>query len=526
MAFKKNPALPEVLERIDKLAMEGDEDLDAVSRMGIEPTVIQIRHDTNGYHVKSASAAAYDPIDKDISAREFSELPTTVKEAVLKDGFAMFVATETDLPATGIDGVQQLSTFCKCAAFSYGKEPQEGILVPAVRVSGQPCGMLFVGDDTYALQEKFAGMNMGDLPSDAMDVLSPVYPGGHGTFMYKKAGKVVVTEPLEVNYAVSGETSEEYRCTTDIGTPCVIRKVAGYSGIKALDDTTFVLPDHTVFLPINVTEASFEKSAEHIQVAAKSQADFVKVASNGTRWTISGDAVSAIPEPERQNVVRAQAAFVLGAVGLPQDSVTPILKQATRGTREVQVRYEIQDKGLFEKYAEDLSTQYYEAFNKVRCPGHSLVKAAAQAVEDVQTLDALLSLGFLSPQNIEVFINYIPELESALGHVSELLVASRLGLGLNEQALKNCMDTTDEIIQDLQFIANEGQSQFQSTTATQPNTATPFDAQAAPGAAAPAPAAIGQQAPAGAPQLPPGGPMGGGPAGPSTGGQPMQGGAM
>jgi hypothetical protein len=520
VAADKNPAVRPVLERIDKLALADDENLDDVARRNIEPTVMQVRPNADGsYTVKSASSAVYDPIVRKITPAEFSDLPQNIRELVLKDGYATYVDTDNELPATSIPNLDKLAGFCKCSAFIYGEKPQEGVLIPAVRMDGTPCGSLFMGGEFYAMQDAFAGVKQEDFSHKNMEDIRGSKPGGHGVFLYKKAGAMVATEPLTVSHTVTNGTVQTHTCSTDSGRPCSVRQIAGFIGVAKDGDNTYILPQDTAFMSLATKEARFEKSAELIQKAVKSQADFVKVSSNGTRWTIEGDAVDGIPVKERHEVGKAQAAFVLGATGISQEVSGPILKRAAAGrTQEVQVRYEVQDKAVFEKYAEDVAQQFQEVFSKMRLPGHSLVKAAAQAVEDVQTLDALLSLGFLSPQNIEVFINYIPELEAALHHVSELLVTARLGLGLNEQALKNCMDSLEEIIQDLEFIANDGQSQFQATTATQPNSATPYDVQAAPGA----PAQV--QANPGMPATPTAGAVPAGPAGPSTGGQPMQGG--
>jgi hypothetical protein len=164
----------------------------------------------------------------------------------------------------------------------------------------------------------------------------------------------------------------------------------------------------------------------------------------------------------------------------------------------------VQSRETLQKYASAIAQDYLDAFSKVHVPRHlvkeaaavseslrkyaenialvnvvsemrewrdqKLLKQSAAVDNSVQTVDAILSLGFLNPQNLQVFLGYQPELEQALNHLCELLMASRIGLGLNEGQLKVCVEALDTILSDLEYISANGQSQ---TTALNRDDGTP-----------------------------------------------------
>jgi hypothetical protein len=69
-----------------------------------------------------------------------------------------------------------------------------------------------------------------------------------------------------------------------------------------------------------------------------------------------------------------------------------------------------------------------------------LIKEAA-AIEDENTVDKILALNFINPENLETFISYIPELETTSERLAEMLLFSYIGMKeLPEGALSRCME--------------------------------------------------------------------------------------
>jgi hypothetical protein len=97
-------------------------------------------------------------------------------------------------------------------------------------------------------------------------------------------------------------------------------------------------------------------------------------------------------------------------------------------------------KSILDKYASDLKS--------------CLLKEAV-AVGDDETVDSLLSIGFINPENIEKFIEYLPSLDVAQRKLCDLLIASRMGLkDLDEGALRVSIKALEKTIEGLRRMAH------------------------------------------------------------------------
>ena len=87
-----------------------------------------------------------------------------------------------------------------------------------------------------------------------------------------------------------------------------------------------------------------------------------------------------------------------------------------------------------------------------------LLKEAA-VLNDPLSVDKVLSVGFINPENIGTFISYIPEFEDTLTRLSELLVASRLGLSTVDMgALERVVRHLDKVIVGLRDMSQHPQA--------------------------------------------------------------------
>ena len=73
-------------------------------------------------------------------------------------------------------------------------------------------------------------------------------------------------------------------------------------------------------------------------------------------------------------------------------------------------------------------------------------------------VDTVLWLGFINPENIGVFISYLPALDEAQKKMCELLLASRLGLrDVPTMALEKAIKATENSIEGLKVLAFQQQ---------------------------------------------------------------------
>lgn len=78
-------------------------------------------------------------------------------------------------------------------------------------------------------------------------------------------------------------------------------------------------------------------------------------------------------------------------------------------------------------------------------------------ITDPTAVDAVLSLGFLNPENIATFVGYLPTLDEAQHRLCELLIAARLGLReLSEGSLERAIRALEDVVQGLRLVAFQG----------------------------------------------------------------------
>ena len=82
----------------------------------------------------------------------------------------------------------------------------------------------------------------------------------------------------------------------------------------------------------------------------------------------------------------------------------------------------------------------------------NLVKEAAYMVS-AQTVDALLSLNFVTPDNLSKFVSKIPAFKAVVSHLASCLLAARIGVKeIPEQAASTAMHRLLDVISGLESI--------------------------------------------------------------------------
>jgi hypothetical protein len=144
--------------------------------------------------------------------------------------------------------------------------------------------------------------------------------------------------------------------------------------------------------------------------------------------------------------------FLLGGFGVEPKYGLKKLSEALVANTPVQVRI-----GRWIKTAQEqqkaAAESAKEVINNLPVLRHSLFKEAA-VITDPQAVDVVLSLGFINPENITTFLDYLPELDAGQSKLCELLVASRLGLSeVPEGALEKSIRATEEVLEGLKTVA-------------------------------------------------------------------------
>jgi hypothetical protein len=81
-----------------------------------------------------------------------------------------------------------------------------------------------------------------------------------------------------------------------------------------------------------------------------------------------------------------------------------------------------------------------------------LIKEAAP-LEDPASVDKVLSLKFINPENLMTFASFVPDFEETIRKLSTLLFTARMGLSaVDEHALHKCVIHMDKVVDGLKSL--------------------------------------------------------------------------
>lgn len=430
---------------------------------GTPPTVVQFVESGSGYLMKTANHNAFSPKSEKVTRFEVEQ--SLSKEAMQKlreHGRLTLVVDPLQNGGTIEKTAQVAERLGVYSSWSGGKEVK-GLVIPAmVSLDGHALDLqIFAGVGEHAMQEKVAGVFERDV------MLPASRPSGEGVFVHQNGAMGVATEPVVIHSRSSFEKAASYhgfRSTT--GEAITLDVVPGLKKIASTGKGHYSIPDTLVFLPLNgelVEVTSTPALAETFGLNKLASADSVQLHCNGgdSNWLTGGNAHNAF---SGQLLSDLDAEFALGALGVPEKQAKQFLtKAASEGrvtipnTRQV-VQEDTLSALMLVKTAQD--------FRKVPNLRVDLLKEAAilampgkeKTAADRETVDAVLSLGFITPENVAVYLDYLPELEKVSSKLAEILVASRLGMDMvKENAARNALTQISTVIDGLQGLQQQVQ---------------------------------------------------------------------
>ena len=145
-----------------------------------------------------------------------------------------------------------------------------------------------------------------------------------------------------------------------------------------------------------------------------------------------------------------QAKLLLASFGMGEKKIAQAMKVASvRGYADVhhaklpplfseKVASKRDEASLMIKLAKRINTNLYKE---------------ASYMENAQTVDALLSLNFVTPENLVKFVQKIPLFKSAISHLASCLIASRLGvMEIPEESARSAIDKLTDVVDGLETI--------------------------------------------------------------------------
>ena len=226
----------------------------------------------------------------------------------------------------------------------------------------------------------------------------------------------------------------------------------------------FLIPEssiivNTKFMKYFSTD-NFMKPAKTLQkVYQEAGINKIAVYVGEKGYNISGKPVEYIDKYAQCHGLNTKEAMtILRLVGVKQDQATGILKTAINNAlmdKDPVTIYGVRDDYIndritpqMEKLARinELKKKYAESLRV------DLVKEAS-VLTNPDAVDVILSLNFINENNLNDYVNQIPQLENVNSKLAELLVASRMGLSdMDEGALKKSINGLSSVIHGLENL--------------------------------------------------------------------------
>lgn len=426
--------------------------------------VVQVGYDPDlaSYWMKSASRAVYEP--RAITYLDRGEMLKFAGEEITQkvdvDGTVTLAPAAVTEPAPDAGaskwkiveepGIYKVRT-------EAGKEMMGWVLPNLLDLDGTRMPTcVFTNGATSMVQDQIVGARVAtgvDLP------VSPVK--GVGIFYCAGQGGIEATIPLRIIGQEAGMNgSDNFVVETLTGGESKVCVTDGLAGMKALGGEFFI-PRTAKFMAVDdapSTPLVADLSGLN-KTAAAILAPVVQIRAIGDEYTLS---FQNAPKLASAGPYRAlghdDAVFALALAGLPADLAEAKLAYAERdGLAQAAVI----DIGLFSDVLSSARADSRKLATKIASLKTCLVKEAA-ALPNALTVDAVLSLGFINPENVRLFVSRLPYLEKALSMLCEMVLASRLGLSvIPEGAASRSARALDGVIAGLRGLAlfDVGQSE-------------------------------------------------------------------
>ena len=419
----------------------------------VEPTTIQIYRKGTGYVVKTASHKAYAPAETEISRFEAQDmLSEKSMNGLLENGHLTITIDPILVESTSEKVAQEANRVGIYTTYSGGREVT-GLVVPrVVSLSGDswPDTQVFFGPSSHSIQEKVAGVFKKDV------TVSGEEPRGPGSFVYQEGPMGYATEPIEIlnRFEVSydGEKIASYKGKSlHTGRPLTITVVPGLQKVAFVGEQEVAIPENFCFVPLNGKQRAVSSSVEsanaftHKKLAGVSSVELI---SDGSAYSLRGPNASVF---SGEIMGGMDTEFALSSLGLTKEQIKGTMKIASeKGSVPISRTRTVVSMESF--------LSQVDAIKDDVVPLRANLIKEASVIVDKETVDAILSLRFVTPENVGVYVNYIPELEKVSSKLAELLVASPLGMDeVRESAAKNAMTQMTSVVRGLEELKAQTQ---------------------------------------------------------------------
>jgi hypothetical protein len=446
----------------------------------IRPSVTQLLKVQDGYVMKTASSNYWSPstvlVTRQDVVRAFGEKVALAADEAGQVTLAEGAEEAPPASPASLDVEQprliEASGLYKVVEEGTGKELIGGVVTNLLDVDGTPLPLaLFTNGSHSAVQPDIMGVPVGEslnLPTSE--------PSGSGSFFSQTAGgKLQATIPLELSgasYSMPDQPSTFVGETFD-GRSIEVSIQPNITTLVLSPEGKLLVPETWQWTPLGASAVVSLVGGEEEEPAPEGWHDsteredpqdldalgtetkesHVVVRGDHDCFTFEGPAVEKLASTETTMLSLDQAMFLLAGLGVHQGYGVEKLAHSLNSPQRVKVGRQIKTAAEQDAWARNEASKYVHVADSLR---KDLSKEAA-VIPDPTTVDTVLSLGFINPQNIMSFVSYLPTLEESQSKMCELLLAARLGVSdVPVSALERAVRSMEETIEGLKVLAFQG----------------------------------------------------------------------
>lgn len=471
--FTANGGL-EVLAQVLRLTPSDKNQATKLAMQQLPASVVQVRPiSQDSYGVKIASDFGYEPIEMTLAPSQVGGFLENLKLGKEKTAILGKLSTgATFLHTSRTDNVEpvvisdfkktaEIKTFGTYVVRDPGGTEYAGWIYPQVIDFNKKAvdRMLFISakGDAALMQEKIAGM---PYESDTPRPSDVPKNGDIGCFLFDTETTGLATVPVKIA-AITQQEPENEPAYTEIhavtmrGAPVVLQLSKHAWDIVPMPEKSkegreyFLLPERAKWAKLHGKATLVSDPGTLTKMALAGEGgNFLKVrgAMKGT-YVFQGSPVEKIGAANVE-FDTDEAMFKLACLGLSVERSNEVLDLADTG-KDVTLSGTFVLGPLQEKVAE-MTKRATAAVMQVPFLKRDTLKEASE-INDPEIIDRVLSLNFLNPQNIEILVDNIKELEKASSKLSEILIASRYGakVDIPEEPIVGARKNLDEVIDGL-----------------------------------------------------------------------------
>lgn len=436
--IEKNASVMSCLARLTEKPLVSTEKLASAAASAFKPgtDVVQVRPDGYGYIIKvSGAPQGVAPQETKVTAQQAQQaLPQEMLQTADQQG----AATVTNVQAAP-DPLQEQAVpvtqfgIYKVTDAATGKQIV-GFVLPTLfdPVTGQPTQTkLFTNGSQYAVQPEIVGALVG--VSHNLPLPQKPEVRGFGVFVKGNEKAVIATVPYTVITKVTVEGRGYFAAQDMNGQDIRIIPSEGLASPVASSPTEIAIPADYKFLPLDnpVQLAAGQELMKAAQANAYETMVEIRAWDGGCR--LDGPVFDKVGSGEHN---LADGAFWLAAAGMPQNMSVAVFEKAAStgqpvrmfGLQPLSTREEYLVESMKEAAVDMLDVQIPKRVNLLKEVSAISFDKRASAMVDTASVDAVLSLNFLNPENVDTFVEYLPQLEEASTKLAGVVLAAQVGL--------------------------------------------------------------------------------------------------